>query len=85
MDRREYDSVDHRWLDQIFSLHHFPRCIGDAIWNIRIAVRTVNGLETPERMRFSKGLPQGEALFPRLCTLSINPLAWKLRATLKTY
>ena len=85
--RKAYDSVDHRWLDRMFSLHRFLRWIGDVIirlsakWNTRIAVRTVNGLETSQRIKFSKGLPQGDALCPRLFTLSINPLAWKLRAS----
>ena len=41
----------------------------------------VKGMETSERIRFSKGLPQGDALCPRLFTISINPLAWKLRAS----
>ena len=45
----------------------------------RIAVRTVNRLERSERIRLRKGLPQGDALCQRL--LSINPLAWTLRAT----
>ena len=82
--RKAYDSVDHQWLDQMFSLHRFPWWIGGVImilsakWNTTIAVRTVNGLETSERIRFNKGLPQGDALCPRLFTLSINPLAWML-------
>ena len=28
-----------------------------------------------------KGLPQGDALCPRLFTLCLNPVAWRLRAT----
>ena len=28
-----------------------------------------------------KGLPQGDALCPRLLTLCLNPVAWRLRAT----
>ena len=85
--KKAYDSVDHRWLEEMFSLHRFPRWIGDVVtrltakWNTKIAVRTVKGMETSERIRFSKGLPQGDALCPRLFTMSINPLAWKLRAS----
>ena len=86
--KKAYDSVDHRWLEQMFSLHRFPRWIGDVItrlsakWsNTKFAVRTVKGMETSEQIRFSKGLPQGDALCPRLFTMSINPLAWKLRAS----
>ena len=69
---KAYDSVDNRWLDQMFSLHRFPRWISIVImrlctkWNTRIAVRTVNALATSERIRFSKGLPRGDALCPRL-------------------
>ena len=28
-----------------------------------------------------KGLPQGDSLCPRLFTLCLNPVAWRLRAT----
>jgi len=47
--KKAYDSVDHRWLEQMFSLHRFPERIGDVImrlsakWNSNIAVRIVNG------------------------------------------
>ena len=30
---------------------------------------------------FNKGLPQGDALCPRLFTMCINPIAWNLKAT----
>ena len=85
--KKAYDSVDHRWLEQMFYLHRFPRWIDDVItrlsakWNSKIAARIVKRMETSERIRFSKGLPQGDALCPRLFTISINPLAWKLRAS----
>ena len=75
--KKAYDSVDHRWLEEMFSLHGFSRWIGDVVtrlsakWNTKIAVRTVKGMETSERIRFSKGLPQGDALCPRLFTMSI--------------
>jgi len=51
-----------------------------AKWNTKIAARTVNGMETSENW-FSKGPPQGDALCPRLFTMSINSLGWKLRAS----
>ena len=85
--KKAYDSVDHRWLEQMFYLHRFPRWIDDVItrlsakWNSKIAARIVKRMEASERIRFSKGLPQGDALCPRLFTISINPLAWKLRAS----
>ena len=43
--------------------------------------RTKQGVETYDQIRFKRGLPQGDALCPRLFTLSINPVAWKLKAT----
>ena len=30
---------------------------------------------------FCKGFPQGDTLCPKLFTLCLNPIAWKLRAT----
>ena len=42
----------------------------------RIAVPTKRGNETSSTIRFSEGLPEGRALFPRL-----NTVAWKLNAT----
>ena len=74
--KKAYDSLDHRWLEQMFSLHRFPRWIGDVImrlsakWNTEIAMRNMNGMETSKRLRFSKALPQGDALCPRLFTMS---------------
>ena len=85
--RKAYDSVDHHWLSEMFSLHRFPKWIGNLIdrlsakWNTRITVRTKQGVETSERIMFSKRLPQGDALCPKLFTLCLNPIAWKLRAT----
>ena len=73
--RKAYDSVDHQWLKDMLSLHRFPRWIGNEIarlsakWNTRITVRTKKGVETSEIIYFNKGLPQGDALCPRLFTL----------------
>ena len=85
--RKAYDSVDHRWLREMFSLHRFPKWIGRLIarlsdkWNTSIVVRTQDGLEVSERISFRRGLPQGDALCPKLFTLCLNPIAWKLRVT----
>ena len=49
--------------------------------NTRITVRTKQGVETSEGVMFCKGLPQGDALCPKLFTSCLNPIAWKLRAT----
>ena len=63
---KAYDSVDHRWLVEMFKLHRFPEWFG---------------LESSEIIHFKKGLPQGDSLCPTFFTLSLNPIAWKLRAT----
>ena len=47
-------------------------------WNTRIVVITRNGREASEIIKFRKGLPQGDALCPRLFTVCLNPIAWKI-------
>ncbi|PFX11816.1 Retrovirus-related Pol polyprotein from type-1 retrotransposable element R2 [Stylophora pistillata] len=85
--RKAYDSVDHKWLKEMFALHRFPTWIGNLIarlcgrWNTKITAVTKQGVETSERIAFRKGLPQGDALCPRLFTLCLNPIAWKLKAS----
>ena len=44
-------------------------------------MRTGQGVETSEVTTFRRGLPQGDALCPRLFTLYINPVSWMLKAT----
>ena len=69
------------------ALHRFPSWICRAIrnlsasWNTRITISTKQGRETSRSIRFVKGLPQGDALCPRLFTLCLNPVAWFLAAT----
>ena len=68
-------------------MHRFPQWIGNLIerlsakWNTRISVRTRQGTELSERILFARGLPQGDALCPKLFTLCMNPIAWKLQAS----
>ena len=50
-------------------------------WNTKITVRTKCGTETSRTIRFIRGLPQGDALCPRLFTLCLNPVAWLLNVT----
>ena len=52
-----------------------------ACWNTRITANTKQGHETSGPIRFTKGLPQGDALCPRLFTLCLNPVAWLLSAS----
>ena len=42
---------------------------------------TKQGRETSESIRFLKGLPQGDALCPRLFTVCLNPIAWTISAS----
>ena len=37
--------------------------------------------ETSESIRFLKGLPQGDTLCPRLFTVCLEPIAWKISAS----
>ena len=81
------DSVHHKLSSTMMALHKFPRWIEAYVknlyssWNTRIMAKTENGLETSEKIRFERGLPQGEALCTRLFTLCLNPVAWMLKAT----
>ena len=82
--RKAYDCVDHDWLKKIMWLHKFPKWICEVVgklcdsWDTKIAAHTVKGNELSSSIRFNRGLPQGDALCPRLFTLCINPVAWKL-------
>ena len=85
--RKAYDSVDHGWLREMFTVHRFPAWLCKVIhklsasWNTRISVRTAQGTEMWEVITFRRGLPQGDALCPRLFTLCINLVSWMLKAT----
>ena len=54
--RKAYDSVNHRWLNEMFSLHCFPKWIRNVVarltgkWNTKISVRTLQGADTSERI-----------------------------------
>ena len=68
-------------------MHRFPQWIGNLIerlstkWNTRISGRTMQATELSERMLFPRGLPQGDALCPKLFILCTNPIVWKLQAS----
>ena len=85
--RKAYDSVDHDWLCAMTDVHRFPIWLGEVIrklcasWNTRVVATTREGRETSRNIRFMKGLYQGDVLCPRLFTLCLNPVAWRLRAT----
>ena len=85
--KKAYDSVDHEWLGEMMVLHRFPKWLCEVIckmsksWNTRIVANTAHGQEVSEPIVFKKGLPQGDALCPRLFTICLNPDAWKISAT----
>ena len=85
--KKVYDSVDHKWLVEMMAIHRFPNWVGKmvsrlcATWNTRIVVTTKQGRETSDLIKFNKGLPQGDALCPRLFTICLNPVAWQLKAS----
>ena len=85
--KKAYDSVDHGWLNGVMLLHRFPVWLCRVIaklcrsWNTWVMVVTRKGKETSEPIRFNKGLPQGDALCPRLFTMCLNPISWKISAT----
>ncbi|PFX28868.1 Retrovirus-related Pol polyprotein from type-1 retrotransposable element R2 [Stylophora pistillata] len=85
--RKAYDSVDHNWLIEMMEVHRVPAWIGKVIkhlsasWITKIVATTKQGSEKSTTIRFHKGLPQGDALCPRLFKLCLNPVAWILNAT----
>ena len=70
--KKAYDTVDHKWLSKSMDVHCFPYWLCRVIWqllkswNTKIIVRTKCGTETSCTIRFMRGLPQGDALCPRL-------------------
>ena len=85
--RKAYDSVDHTWLAKVMRIHRFPKWLCGTIshlaacWNTKIVAVMKQGPEISCSIRFLKGLPQGDALCPRLFTLCLNPVVWLLGAT----
>ena len=85
--KKAYDSVDHGWLGEMMVLHRFPKWLCEVIcklsrsWNTRIVANTLHGREVSEPIMFKKGLPQGDALCPKLFTICLNPVAWKISAS----
>ena len=80
-------SVDHDWLCAMTNVHRLPVWLSEVIrklcasWNTKVVATTRKERETSRKVRFMKGLPQGDALCPRLFTLCLNPVAWRLGET----
>ena len=85
--KKAYDSIDHGWLEEMMIIHRFPTWLCRTTkylsrsWSTRIVVTTRNGREASEIIKFRKGRPQGDALCPRLFTVCLNPIAWKISAS----
>ena len=85
--KKPHDSVDHGWLEEMMILPRFPVWLSRTVeklsksWNTRVVATTKQGRETSESIRFLKGLPQGDALCPRLFTVCLNPIASKISAS----
>jgi len=79
--KKAYDSIDHGWLEEMMIIHRFPTYLCRTTkylsrsWSNRIVVTTRNGREASEIIKFKQGLPQGDALCPRLFTVCLNPIA----------
>ena len=85
--KKAYDSVDLEWLGKMMVLHRFLKLLCEVIcklsksWNTRIVANTVQGQVVSEPIVFKKGLPQRDALCPRLFTICLNPVALKISAS----
>ena len=77
--KKAYDSVDHGCLKEMMILPRFPVWLSRTVeklsksWNTRVETTTKQGRETSEPIRFLKGLPQGDALCPRLFAVLFEP------------
>ena len=84
--KKAYDSVDHDWLGEMV-LQRFPKWLCEVIcklsksWNTRIVANTAHGQEVSEPIVFKKGLPEEDALCPRLFTICLYLVAWKISAS----
>ena len=85
---KAYDSVDNRWLAEMFTLHRFPRWFGMVMeklansWKARIVAQTSRGKETLPTIRLGYDrITQGDAVCPTLFIRCMNPIAWKLQAS----
>ena len=80
--KKAYDSTDHGWVKAMMLMYRFPTWLCRAIqnlsrsWSTRIVTTTRKGREVSDTTRFRKGLPPGDALYPRLFTVCLNPIAW---------
>ena len=87
---KAYDSIDHKVLLVVLQMHKFPVTLINAIMKVlkgtstRLVADTKTGKETSSRIYLKKAFLLGDSLCPRLFTIYLNPLAWKIR-TMKGY
>ena len=73
--KKAYDSIDHGRLSEMMVLHRLPAWLSAIVeklsksWNTRVVTTTKQGRKTSGPIKFHKGLPQGDALCPRLFTI----------------
>ena len=86
VDIKAYHSIDHGWLEEMMLMHRFPTWLCRAIqnlsrsWSTRILTTTRKGSEVSDTIQFRKGLPQGDALCPRLFMVFLDSITWKISA-----
>ena len=85
--KKTYDSIDQGWLEQMMIIYRFRTWLRKTAKNLSrswcpiIVVTTRNGREASEIIKFRKGLPQGDTLCPRLFSICLNLIAWKISAS----
>ena len=87
MCKKAYDSVDHTFLGKVLEIHGFPKYLISIIMKlvtkcaITLVVKTKPGMQESSKVTIRKGILQGDSLCPKLFTIYINPVAWKIRVT----
>ena len=88
--RKAYDTVDYKVLRVVLQMHKFPVTLINAIMKVvkrtstRLIADTKTGNETSSPIHLKKALLQGDSFCPRLFTIYLNPLTWKIK-TMKGY
>ena len=88
VDIKAYHSIDHGWLEEMMLMHRFPTwlcratriCQEAGVHCTRIVTTTRKGSEVSDTIQFRKGLSQGDALCPRLFTVFLDSITWKISA-----
>ena len=79
--RKAYDSISHEWLIKCLELAKVPPELVKSIdnltklWEVKISLRTQNETVETEKIKYSKGLLQGDLLSVILFLLCLNPLS----------